>query len=397
MQLAPLRLKKQEDRRLRAGHLWVFSNEVDTAKTPLSQFESGQSVQIQASNGKPMGIGYVNPNTLICARLVSRDPRHVLDRSLFVHRLNVALSLRERLFERPYYRLVFGESDRLPGLIVDRFGDVVVAQMTTAGMEHCRKAVIEALEKVIAPKVIILRNDSPVRALEGLESYVECVRGEAPECMTVEENGLRFAAPLSGGQKTGWFYDQRENRAQFLRFVKGKRILDVFSYIGAWGVQAACAGASEVLCVDASRVALDLLERNASFSGVQGRVRSQQGDAFEALAQLRLDQERFDVVILDPPAFIKRKKDLKAGLSAYRRINQMAMQVLNRDGVLISASCSYHLKRDDLGGILLQSSRHVDRELQILAQGHQGLDHPIHPAIPETEYLKAYFCRVLRA
>ncbi|MFA7594692.1 MAG: class I SAM-dependent rRNA methyltransferase, partial [Thiohalobacteraceae bacterium] len=313
--LTPLRLKKNEERRLRAGHLWVYSNEVDTARTPLTAFAPGQPVRIEAANGKPLGTGYVNPHSLICARLVSRDPGHVLDRSLLVHRLNVALSLRERLYARPYYRLVHGEGDALPGLIVDRYGDVLVVQLTTAGMEQVRDALIDALEKVLKPTGILLRNDSPVRALEGLHNYVEEI-GRVPPQVDLEENGTHFRAHLQAGQKTGWFYDQRENRARLARYVNGLRVLDLFSYAGGWGVQMACAGAREVLCVDTSPEALAQVAVNAGLNGVEARVQTRRGDAFDVLRELREAREQFDVVVLDPPAFIKRKKDVKAGIEA---------------------------------------------------------------------------------
>ncbi len=392
--LPPLRLKKNEERRIRAGHVWVYSNEIDNVATPLKAFTPGQAVQVQAHNGKSLGNGYVNPASLICARLVSRDPGYVLDRSLIVHRLKVALSLREQLFDRPFYRLVYGESDQLPGLVIDRYGDVCVVQLTTAGMEAVREQVLEALDKVIHPRGVVLRGDSSIRQFEGLDSYNETL-GEVPEHVTVEEAGLGFDVSLQQGQKTGWFYDQRMNRIRLRAYSKEKRVLDVFSYVGGWGLQAAAGGASEVFCVDASEPALDRVHTNAEANGFGDTVASIQGDAFEVLSQLRADQERFDVVVLDPPAFIKRRKDGKAGEQAYHRINQLGMQVLKKDGILVSASCSHHLSEEQFQKILLQSSRHLDRSLQILERGHQGPDHPVHPAIPETSYLKAMFCRVL--
>ncbi|MBT6669733.1 MAG: class I SAM-dependent rRNA methyltransferase, partial [Gammaproteobacteria bacterium] len=248
--LAPLKLKKGEDRRLHAGHLWVYSNEIDTAATPLSGFTAGQQVEIQSAGGKVLGNGYINPNTLIAARLVSRNSSYRLDQSLITHRLKVALSIRERLFPGPYYRLVHGDSDGLPGLVVDRFGDTLSVQITTAGMELLRDAVIAALEKVLKPSVIVLKNDTPARLTEGLEQSVECVLGEAPERVALEENGVRFEAPLMSGQKTGWYYDHRISRERMQHYVSGLRVLDLFSYIGGWGVQAAVAGAKEVICVD---------------------------------------------------------------------------------------------------------------------------------------------------
>jgi 23S rRNA (cytosine1962-C5)-methyltransferase len=393
--LATLRLNKNEDRRLRAGHVWVFSNEVNTKATPLDAFEPGQPVVIEDAAGQALGSGYVNPHALICARLVSRDPRLVLDQSLLTHRLNVALSLRERLHDAPYYRAVFSDSDALPGLVVDRYGDVCVAQITTAGMERVKPEIIAALEKVLRPRAILLRNDSSIRALEGLPSYTETALGDVPSTVTLEEHGVRFEVPLAAGQKTGWFYDQRMNRARLRAYANGARVLDVFSYLGGFGLQAAAAGAASVLCVDTSAAAVEGIRRNAELNGFTERVGVEQEDAFEMLRRLRAAREHFDVVVLDPPAFIKRKKDAKEGTDAYRRLNQMAMQVLAKDGILVACSCSYHLSRETLRDLLLRASRHLDRSLELLEEGHQGPDHPVHPAIPETAYLKVFIARVL--
>ena len=393
MSLPPLRLRKNEDRRLRAGHLWVFSNEVDVQATPLTRFAPGDAVEIQDARGGPLGTGYVNPRSLIAARLVTRTRGRALDGDLLRERMARALSLRERIFTGPFYRLVFGESDGLPGLVVDRFGDYLVAQLTTAGMERLKAEVVDALAATLSPRGILLRNDVPGRALEGLESYVETALGEVPDALPVEENGARFEAPI-GGQKTGWFYDHRMNRARMQSWVPGRRVLDVFSYVGGWGVQAATAGASDVLCVDASAPALDALRHNAGLNGVGEKVRVMKADAFDALRALAAEGETFDVVVLDPPAFIKRKKDQKAGEEAYRRIAQLGMEVLRPEGVLISASCSFHMTREALQDAMLRAARHLRRDLQIVDEGHQGPDHPVHPAIPETAYLKAFFGRV---
>ncbi|WP_455199526.1 class I SAM-dependent rRNA methyltransferase [Kaarinaea lacus] len=393
--LPPLRLKKNEEKRLRAGHLWIYSNEVDTSTTPLKEFEPGSSVLIEDYRGHAVGTGYINPHSLICARLVSRDPKHQLDVSLIKHRLNVALSLRQRLFAKPCYRLVHGEGDGLPGLVIDRFDDVIVAQITTAGMERHKDALVSALEKILKPHSIVFRNDNPSRKHEQLDTYVETAMGDCADSVLLEENNTRFEIDVMAGQKTGWFYDHRMNRARMQNYVKDARVLDVFSYVGGWGVQALTAGASDVMCIEASKKAVDRIHHNAELNSVGNKIATVEGDAFEALKGLRQEREKFDVVIVDPPAFIKRKKDFKEGLNAYRRINQMAMQVLNKDGYLISASCSYHLGHDQLSDVILKSSRHVDRNAQIIEQGHQGPDHPVHPAIPETDYLKAFFARIL--
>jgi 23S rRNA (cytosine1962-C5)-methyltransferase len=394
MIIAPLRLKKNEDRRIRVGHPWVFSNEVDVHATPLSGFEPGQPVQLQDARGAPLGSAYVNPRSLIAARLVHRDAGRVLDGALLRERLVRALALRQRVFGAPFYRLVFGEGDGLPGLVVDRFAEMLVVQITTAGMERVKDEVIAALDELLGPRGILLRNDTAGRELEGLPRYVEPALGTVPESVTLEENGVRFEAPLAAGQKTGWFFDHRMNRARLAAYVQDARVLDVFSYLGGWGVQAACAGAREAVCVDVSRPALEGVAANAALNGVGDRVRTLQGDAFEVLRSLAAAGERFDVVVLDPPAFIKRKKDAEKGGEAYRRLNGLGMELLAPDGLLVSASCSYHMGRDALQDAMLRASRRTGRDLQIVEEGGQGPDHPWHPAIPETRYLKCFLGRV---
>jgi 23S rRNA (cytosine1962-C5)-methyltransferase len=394
IELATLFLKKGQERRLIQGHLWIYSNEIDTQKTPLKAFASGEQVMVKSAQGKLLGIAYINPHSLICARVISRKVDIPLDRSLFVHRIKIALSFRERLFTKPYYRLIYGESDLLPGVVVDRFNDVLVVQITTAGIEQQRSALIEALEKVLKPRVILLRNDGAMRELEGLESYTETVLGTLPEQVDIEENQTRFQVDLSKGQKTGWFYDHRMNRSRVQSYARDKRVLDLFSYVGAWGLEAARAGAREVFCVDASEQALDWLDGSAALNGFQN-ITSIQGNVFDVLKHLRQEREKFDIVIVDPPAFIKRKKDFKEGMNAYRRVNQMAMQLCSRDGILVSASCSHHMPADTLMQQIQGAARHLDRFVQVLEQGHQSPDHPVHPAISETAYIKSFITRVL--
>jgi 23S rRNA (cytosine1962-C5)-methyltransferase len=395
MSLPSLRLKVNADRRLRNGHLWVYSNEIDVAATPLQGFVAGDQAVLESNTGKPLAIVAMSPNNLICARVLSRDVKLPLDKSLLVHRLNVALSLRERLFDKPFYRLVYGDSDLLPGLVVDRFGDILVVQLASPTMERHKDDVLAALVQVLKPSGVLFKNDSAARDAEGLPRYVETVFGVVPEWVALEENGVKFEAPVMEGQKTGWFYDHRMNRARLAPYVKGKRVLDLFSYIGGWGVQAGAFGASEVFCVDASSFALDGVERNAALNGFAEKMTCVEGDVFEALRELKAAEERFDVIVADPPAFIKRKKDLKNGEGAYRRLNEQAMRLLSKDGILVSASCSMHLPEDDLQNILLTSARHLDRNIQMLERGGQGPDHPVHPAIPETRYIKSITCRLL--
>jgi 23S rRNA (cytosine1962-C5)-methyltransferase len=393
-ELPELRLKPREERRLAAGHLWIFSNEVDTARTPLTAFEPGAQCRVVSSQDRFLGYAYVNPHALICARIVGRNPAYPPGKSLIVHRLQVALALRERLFAQPFYRLVYGESDGLPGLVLDRFGDVVVGQTGTVGMEALKPDIVAAVQKVLAPRALVWKNDSGARELEGLPGYVETAFGPEVHETIVAEHGVRFVVPIGQGQKTGWFYDQAANRRALLKYVPGRRVLDVFSYLGAWGLAAANAGAAEVLCVDSSATALELLQRSAGTNDL-AHVRTERADAFEALAALRAAGEKFDVVVVDPPAFIKRRKDAPKGQAAYRKLNQLAMQVLVRDGILVSCSCSHHLAQDDLMLAIQQSARHLDRFAQVIEVGGHAPDHPIHPAIPETRYLKALFCRVV--
>jgi len=390
-------LKKGEDARLRQGHQWVFSNEVDTVRSPLNEFKPGEIVAICDAGGRAFGLGYINPQALICARLIERGVRHAIDKSLIVHRLNVALELRQGLYAEPFYRLVFGEADGLPGLVLDRFDDVIVGQIGTLGMENLKDAVVEAVVKVLKPRTFVWKNNGSVRKLETLPDYVEVPVGALDPLTRVVEAGLEFAVDIANGQKTGWFFDQRDNRDRLARLVPGKRVLDVFSYVGAWGIRSAAAGASEVLCIDSSAAALKAVTDAAARNGLSERVRTLEADAFEALKDLRQQRERYDVVIVDPPAFVKRKKDFAEGRIAYKRIFEAAMQLLNRDGILIACSCSHHMPRSTLLDTINQGARHLDRSVQVLAQLQQSADHPVHPAIPETDYLKGFICRVLPA
>lgn len=394
--LTSLRLKNKAERRLKGGHLWVYSNEVDTAQTPLKGLQAGQEVVIEAANGKALGRAIVSPEQLICARLISRDSKQPLDASLIVHRLKVALSSRELWYPHQCYRWVYGDSDGLPGLVVDRFGDVVVVQISNMAMELRRQEIVDAIAKVAKPRTIVLKNDGKLRAVEGLDEYVEIAIGELQDdCAPLIENDTNFMAPVIHGQKTGWFYDHRDNRAVLNRLVKGKRVLDVFSYVGGWGVQAANHGASEVHCIDASAQALDWVEQNAALNGVEEKLHCWEGDAFAAMKQLKDSGEKFDIVVVDPPAFIPRRKDIKAGEQAYRRLNQLAMRLLNKDGLLVAGSCSMHLGDDRLPDMLRILGRELDREVMLQHLGSQGADHPVLPAIAETRYLKAVFARVL--
>ncbi|NOU22308.1 MAG: class I SAM-dependent rRNA methyltransferase [Methyloglobulus sp.] len=387
-------LKKHEDKRLRQGHLWVFSNEIDTKRSPLEQFAPGDLVQVKTDEGKVMGTAYINPQSLVCARLLSRKGNLKCGSNFFKERISTALVLREKLFDKPYYRLVYGESDGLPGLVIDRFGSVLSVQITTAGIELRKDSLIAALHELLSPTAIVLKNDNSQRQLEGLGTESQIVYGQLPDPLIIEENGVKFKIDVMGGQKTGWFYDHRASRAQLATLAQNQRVLDLFSYAGAWGIPAALGGAAEVVCVDASEGALALAVENAKLNQVEDKMHFVRSDVFDFLKQARQDGQLYDIIVLDPPALIKRKKDFKQGYEAYRRLNQLALQVLAKNGILISASCSFHLSVENLQEILRSSGRHIDRHLTFFSCGGQGGDHPIDPAIPETAYLKTFFCTV---
>ncbi len=387
--LQEILLKKNADRRIRSGHLWVYSNEIDTAKTPLTGFFPGEQAVLKTHSGQALGTAYVNPNTLICGRVISRNPDEPLTGRLIKERIASSLKLRDRIFNRPFYRLAYGESDMLPGLVIDRFNDIFVVQLSTAGMELFKDEIVAAVDGLFSPKGIFLKNDGKMRQVEGLVEYYETARGEVPDVIPVIENDVFFSLPIKSGQKTGWYFDHRMNRLYLNGLAEGKSVLDMFTYIGAWGIQAAVSGASSVTCVDSSGMALEALNTNAALNDVIDKVKTLNGDAFRALKDLSAAGEKFDIVILDPPAFITRKKDIRAGEEAYRRINDLAIRLLNPGGILASCSCSLHLSRERLAE-LIHSAGH-DRTLQIIGYGHQGPDHPVHPAIHETEYLKAVF------
>jgi 23S rRNA (cytosine1962-C5)-methyltransferase len=394
-QLPVLQLKRHEDKRIRGGHAWVFSNEIDTAKTPLAAIAPGAAVAVVDHRGQFLAHALANPHALICARVMSRDPGRRIDRQLLVERLKSALALRERYCGGQHYRLVYGESDGLPGLVVDRFGDVLVGQIATLAMEQRRELIEDVLREVVQPRVTVWKNDTGARDLEGLPHELRTDGGELPQEVEVIEAGVHLKAPLATGQKTGWFYDQTANRALLRGFLApGQSVLDVCSYVGGWSMSALAAGAASALCVDSSASALEAASANAARNGFA--LETRRDDAFDALAALHAEGRRFDVLVVDPPAFVKRRKDLPKGEAAYRKLNQLALQLASGDALLVSCSCSWHLPAESLPELLQSAAMHAGRQLSIIAQGGQSPDHPVHPAMPETRYLKALFARVSR-
>ena len=385
-------LKKGRERRVRSGHPWIFSNEIDTQLSPLKTFSAGEEVIVAAHDKTPLGAAYINPHSLIAARIFSRNADEKLDTVFFQNRLRDALLLREQLFEQPFYRWVFGEADGLPGLVIDRFDLDIVVQLNTAGMDIKQNEIAAAL-RVVLPELrsILLRNDSSIRQQEGLEIEVRALYGTPPETILLEENGARFYAPLWQGQKTGWFYDHRMNRARLKNYVRNKTVLDVFSYLGAWGIQAALYGAKQVDCVESSASACEFIRQNAALNQKENNVQVICDDAFTALKTLLQSGKRYDVIVLDPPAFVKKAKDHKEGLLAYQRINELAIKLLLPGGLLVSCSCSMHVSADDMLAMFQRLAYRTDSRLRLTERGHQGPDHPLHICIPETDYLKAFF------
>lgn len=388
--MGDLFLLPRADRRVRLGHAWVFSNEVDIARSPLTAYAPGDLAVVRDAYGKPVGTAYVNPGALICARILTSDAKATIDKEWWMSRFRRALELRDSVYSTPHYRAVYGESDGCPGIVVDRYGDVLVAQLNTAGIVKMRSDVVDALQAVVKPRGILLRSAGSVRQIEGIDEFDEAV-GDVPDAADVEEDNAVFSAPLRKGQKTGYFFDQRDNRSRLARYVRGKRVLDMYSYIGSWGVRAARFGASEVTCSDSSQLALDYARDNARRNGVA--VETRLGDAMDVLSSFAADGKRFDVVIVDPPALIKRRKDVAAGQAHYERLNRLAFNVLSPDGILVSCSCSHHLEPAMLQRAILGASKDAGRRVQILEKHAHAPDHPIHPAMPETEYLKAFFVR----
>ena len=381
-------LQPGRHRRAEAGHPWVYSNEVqmDAAAKALPP---GSLVTLRSAGGDPLGVASFNPHTLVSARLFDRDAKRRIDHEFFIERLERALSLRRRLYAEPYYRLVHAEADGVPGLVADRFGEALVLQLNTAGMARLDSELIAACEAALAPAIILLRNDSPARALEGLESEVRLAKGELAGPIELIENGARFLADAREGQKTGWFFDQRDNRRFVAALAAGARVLDLYCYTGGFAVAAARAGADAVLGLDRSEPALALAAASADLNGVGDHCRFQRADAFGELARLSGEGARFDLVIADPPAFVKSKKDLGPGLRGYRKLARLAASLVAPGGVLFLASCSHNVEPPDFAEAVRRGLEDAGRTGRILRSAGAAPDHPVHPWLPESAYLKA--------
>ncbi len=383
-----VRFKKGAETRWRRGHPWGFSNEIEMSSETKAQ-PAGSVVRVQGPDGHALGCAMFNPHSLIALRLLDRDSDAAIDTGFIAARLATALGWRERLFDSPFYRLVHAEADGLPGLVVDRFDAVVVVQSNTAGMDALTEAVVAALDEVIAPEAIVLRNDSNARRLESLDQEVRLATGRLPTEPTVIEGGAQFPFDPLGGQKTGWFFDHRDNRRFVAQLAQGARVLDLYSHTGGFGIQAAVAGAASVDLIDRAAPALDLANRAAEVSGVGDRVSVRKADGFAALDHLVKVGERYDVVVCDPPAFAKAKKDIGAAARAYRRLARLAAQVTAPGGVLLLASCSHHMDPVSFAQQNARGLADAERVGRLLRNDGAGPDHPVHPALPESAYLKA--------
>jgi len=382
-----LRLLPRQDRRLKSGHPWAFSNEI-ALRPEHRAWPAGPPVRIEGDDGWRYGTFMFNPHSLIAARLLDRDPDAVIDAAWVLARISNAQALRTRVTPGTQHRLVHAEADRLPGLIIDRFGDVAVVQANTAGMDRLLPAITSALLELAPFRAIVARNDSAARVQEGLPQTVSLLQGTDAAALA-EEGGVRFPVDPLSGQKTGFFFDQRPNRDQVAALARDARVLDVFCHTGAFGLRAAAAGAEAVVLVDSSQPALDHALEAAEANGLRDRVSAQRGDAFDVMAALGAAGERFDIVVCDPPAFAKSRKDQDAGLRAYNRMARLAAPLVRPGGFLFVASCSHHAPLDLFTAQVTSALSRSKREARIVHTGAAGPDHPVHPNLPESAYLKS--------
>lgn len=385
-------LSKNEARRIKTGHPWVFSNEIAAVR---GEKEPGARAEVFDAGGGYLGTGYYNPRSLIAVRLLSRQQEEIDDPAFFRERLAAALRLRQALYpDWATFRLVHGEGDFLPGLVVDKYGEYLAIQFLTYGMEVRRGMVLDALVELLAPRGIIARNDVAFRELEGLAQSVEVLVGEVPARVAIEEHGLRLWVDLYKGQKTGHFLDQKENHLLLAGLSPDREVLDCFSYSGAWGLHAAAYGARSVRCLDISARAIDLVRENAAANSLTEKIAVEQTDVFDRLRNLKAEGRRFDLVILDPPAFVKSRKNLAEAERGYLTINRRAMELLRPGGHLITCSCSHLLSAAHFREILVTAANLSRRQMRLITIRSQAPDHPVLLSIPETEYLK---CVVLQA
>ncbi|TDA68836.1 MAG: class I SAM-dependent rRNA methyltransferase [Clostridia bacterium] len=380
------------DKRVRAGHPWVYRTEIAEVR---GEFTPGDTVTVVDARGRFLGRGYINPRSQIAVRLVTRVDEPV-DASLFRRRLEEALAYRQVVApEAEACRLVFAESDRLPGLIVDRFGPYLVLQSLTLGMERWQETVVGLLVELTGVEGVYARNDVPVRELEGLEQNTGYLWGGFDPLVTIRENQVLLAVDLARGQKSGHFLDQRENRAALRPYVAGARVLDCFCHTGGFALHATIYGAGSVLGLDISETAVAQARHNATLNGLEDRCEFRVANVFDALREMDASGQRFDVIILDPPAFVKNRQALEGAIRGYKEINLRAMKLLPPGGFLFTASCSYHLAEELFQEVLAEAAADVRRTLRVIEIRHQARDHPVLLPYRESCYLKFFICQVL--
>jgi 23S rRNA (cytosine1962-C5)-methyltransferase len=386
--LPEIRLQPQRHQRLRMGHPWAYSNEIqmDNSAKALAR---GTLVRVSTSHGENLGTAFFNPHTLIALRMLERNPRVAVDAAWCAAKLRAALALRERLYPGGFYRLIHAEADGFPGLVIDRYGDTLAVQRNAAGIDRLWPELHKAIEAVLAPASIVLRDESHARSLEGLDTASETVHGAVDGPVRLVENGATFFADVAGGQKTGWFYDQRDNRSAVAKVAAGARVLDLYCYGGGFGVQAALGGAVQVVFADRAQAALDLAARAAEANGVAAKCRFDKGEIFDYAANLDAAGERFDVVVCDPPAFAKSRKDVPTALKGYRKAARLAAALVAPNGFLFAASCSHNVEPTNFLEETARGIAETGRSARVLRAAGAGADHPLHPFLPESAYLKA--------
>jgi 23S rRNA (cytosine1962-C5)-methyltransferase len=377
-------LKRKEETRILSGHQWVFSNEVKEVKGSAGV---GELVELTRHDGKFLGLGFYNPHSLIAFRFLTAE-REEISFDFFKHRILQAYALRKRLYPRSAVcRLVHGESDYLPGLIVDKFGDYLSLQAYSFGMDNRLTLICDVLESIFQPKGIIERNESQLRSLEGLPERKGVLRGKL-EPYALTEHDIQYEIDLLEGQKTGFYLDQRENRKSIRRHSNGAAVLDCFCNDGGFGFNAAAGGAASVLGIDISESVVRRAERNALVNKFDKLCRFESADVFDVLKNLVEKKKMFDVIILDPPSFTKSKKNLSAAKRGYKEINSIAIRLLKEGGVLATSSCSHHVSEEEFVDILNESSTSAGRKIQLIEWRGAAPDHPVLPSMPETKYLK---------
>lgn len=388
-----IQLKPGKEKRVYTLHPWIFKSDIDKE---LNGCLPGDTVNIISSKGKFLAKGYYNPNSQIALRIMTYQEEEAVDRNLIFRRIHEAVEYRRTFADLKSCRLVFAESDRLPALIVDAFDDVLVLQCLALGMERFKKDIVDALVEEMHPRGIWERNDVPVRRLEGLEMCTGLLYGEVPDRVQMTENGVKFWVDVKEGQKTGFFLDQKENRAAIAPFVKGQKVLDCFTHTGSFALHAGHYGAAEVTGVDISEYACEYAAENAALNHLEDRVRFIAANAFDLLSEQSRKGEKYDVIILDPPAFTKSRNAVDSALRGYKEINLRAMKMIRTGGYLITCSCSQHVLPEMFRSMVMDAAKDAKVLLRQVEFRTQGKDHPILPYARETEYLKCGIYQVFR-